>query len=178
MPEGFRDPQGVEIVDPAVLEWLSGNGFTQADIYALGRDSAGTEKLYEYYMLNCDFRVQDAGATISLTDITVSNDVVSVTVQLTRKAPFGAIKGCLYFYAAHDLADGFDSSPIVDTSVDFGSDDPTFATAPTAGSVTQTATATFSFISYKFFKAAIHAYLPDNGGEPWEEPEEPGEEEP
>ena len=82
-------------------------------------------------------------------------------MQLTRKAPFGAINGCLYFYAAHDLADGFDRSPIVDTSVDFGSDDPTFATAPTTDSVTQTATATFSFISYKFFKAAIHAYLPE-----------------
>ena len=60
----------------------------------------------------------------------------------------------------------------------FGADDPTFVTAPAAGSVTQTATATFSYISYKFFKAAIHAYLPDDGDEPWEEPEEPGEEEP
>ena len=99
-------------------------------------------------------------------------------MQLTRKAPLAAIKGHLYFYGAHDLADGFDSSPIQDASVSFGADDPTFATAPTTGSVTQTATATFSYISYKFFKAAIHAYLPGTDEEPWEEPEEPGEEEP
>ena len=126
-------------------------------------------------MLNCDFRVQGAGATINLTDITVSNGVVSITVQLTRKAPLGAINGYLYFYGADNLADGFDASPIIETSVDFGADDEFFATDPTTGSVTQTATATFSYISYKFFKAAIHAYLPDNGGEPWEGPWEPEE---
>ena len=171
----YWDPLGDYIVDPSVIEWLSTNGITQADIDALGDDYAAMEKMYACYMLNCDFRVQDAGATINLTDITVSNGVVSVTVQLTRKAPLGAIKGYLYFYGARDLADGFDSSPIQDASVSFGADDPTFATAPTTGSVTQTATATFSFISYKFFKAAIHAYLPNNGDEPWEEPGEPWE---
>ena len=63
---------------------------------------------------------------------------------------------------------GFDSSPIVNSSVDFGADDAFFGTDPTAGSLTQTAT--FSYISYKFFKAAIHAYLPDNGEGPWEDP--------
>ena len=171
----YWDPQGTYIWDSYVIEWLSTNGITQADIDALGDDYAAMEKMYACYMLNCDFRVQDAGATINLTDITVSNGVVSVTVQLTRKAPLGAIKGYLYFYGARDLADGFDSSPIQDASVSFGADDPTFATAPTTGSVTQTATATFSFISYKFFKAAIHAYLPNNGDEPWEEPGEPWE---
>ena len=96
-----------------------------------------------------------------------------VELQLVRKAPFGAIKGHLYFYGARDLVDGFESSPIQDASVSFGADDPTFVTISTTDSVTQTAT--FSFISYKFFNAAIHAYLPDNGDEPWEEP---GEEEP
>jgi len=173
----YLDPQGTYIWDSYVIEWLSDNGFTQADINALGNDSAAFDKFYEAYMANFDFRVQGAGATINLTDITVSNGVVSVTVQLVRKAPLGAIKGYLYFYGARDLAGGFDSSPIQDASVSFGADDPTFATDPTTGSVTQTATATFSFISYKFFNAAIHAYLPDNGDEPWE-PEEPGEEEP
>ena len=166
--DGFQDPQGSYIVDDAVVEWLSDNDFTQDDIDALGSDSAATEKLYDCYMLNCDFRVQGAGATINLTDITVSNGVVSITVQLTRKAPLGGINGYLYFYGADNLADGFDASPITETSVDFGADDEFFATDPTTGSVTQTATATFSYISYKFFKAAIHAYLPDNGGEPWE----------
>ena len=172
----YWDPLGDYIVDPSVIEWLSTNGITQDDINALGDDYAAMEKMYECYILNCDFREPGAGATkLGFTDIAVSNGVVSVTVQLTRKAPLGAIHGCLYFYGARDLAVGFDSSPIQDASVSFGADDPTFATAPTTGSVTQTATATFSFISYKFFKAAIHAYLPDNGDEPWEEPWEPWE---
>ena len=78
----------------------------------------------------------------------------------------------LNLYGADDLADGFGPSPIAKGSVSFGADDPTFATAPTTGSVTQTVTATFSYISYKFFKAAIHAYLPGNDEEPWEEPGE------
>ena len=161
----YWDPQGTYIWDPYVIEWLSTNGITQADINALGGDSAAMEKMYECYILNCDFRVQDAGATqLSFTDIAVSNDVVSVTVQLTRKAPLGAIHGCLYFYGARDLADGFDSSPIQDASVSFGADDPTFATAPTTGSVTQTATANIINATEKFFKAAIRADLPDNSG--------------
>ncbi len=175
---GFNDPQGTPIEDPAVIEWLTDNGFTQADIDVLGKDAAATDKMYECYLANCDLRMQDAGASLGLSAISVSNGVVSVTVELVRKAPFGTINGVLNFYGARDLADGFGSSPIAKGSVSFGADDPTFATAPTTGSVTQTATATFSYISYKFFKAAIHAYLPDNGGEPWEEPEEPGEEEP
>jgi hypothetical protein len=51
----------------------------------------------------------------------------------------------------------------VDTSVSFGKTDETFETQPTAGTVTQTATATLSWISYKFFQAQIHAEIPDNG---------------
>ena len=62
-PEDFRDPEGNEIANPAVVEWLSEKGFTQDDIDALGEDAAATAKLYECYLCNCDFRVQDAGAS-------------------------------------------------------------------------------------------------------------------
>ena len=51
----------------------------------------------------------------------------------------------------------------MDTSVSFGETDETFDTQATAGTVTQTATATLSWISYKFFQAQIHAEIPDNG---------------
>ncbi len=163
-PVGFKDPEGNEIADSAVVEWLSEKGFTQADIDALGKDAAATAKLYECYLGNCDFRTQYAGAMLGFSAISVSNDVVSVTVQLVRKAPFGTINGVLNFYGARDLADGFGSSPIAKGSVSFGADDPTFATAPTTGSVTQTATANIINATEKFFKAAIRADLPNNGG--------------
>ena len=43
-----------------------------------------------------------------------------------------------------------------------GSSDETFDTQATEGTVTQTATATLSWISYKFFKAAIEVDVPNN----------------
>jgi hypothetical protein len=162
-PQGFNDPQGTPIEDPAVIKWLSDNGFTQADIDALGNNYAAMEKFYEAYIVNYDFRVQGAGVALSFTDITVGNDNITVTVQLVRTAPLGAIHGKLYFYGATDLTAGFAERPIVDTSVSFGDTDDTFATTPTEGTVTQTATATLTFVSDKFFKAQIHAELPNNG---------------
>jgi hypothetical protein len=65
--------------------------------------------------------------------------------------------GHLYLYGASDFAAGFDYYPIADESIDFGTGDPTFATAPTAGTVTQSVTATFSVnaVAETFFKAAI-----------------------
>ena len=51
----------------------------------------------------------------------------------------------------------------MDTSVSFGETDETFDTQPTQATVTQTATATLSWISDKFFQAQIHAEIPDNG---------------
>jgi len=165
-PVGFNDPQGTPIEYPAVIEWLTEKGFTQADIDVLGKDAAATDKMYECYLANCDLRMQGAGASLGLTAISVSNDVVSVTVQLVRKAPFGTINGVLNFYGADDLAYGFGSSPIAKGSVSFGADDPTFATPPTAGSVTQTATANIGNTTKKFFKAAIEVV---HAEEPWEE---------
>ena len=157
----YCDPEGSYIEDPAVIDWLRDNGFTQADIDALGKDAAAVDKFYKAYIANYDFRVQGADASITFTDITTVGDDISVTVQLVRTAPLGALHGKLYIYGANDLTNNF--SRLVDTSVSFGKTDETFDTQPTAGTVTQTATATLSWISYKFFQAQIHAEIPDNG---------------
>ena len=151
---------------------LSNNGFTQADIDALGNDSAATDKLYECWLLGLDFRVPDAGAELGLTGIAVGNGVVSLPVQFVRKAPLGAINGMLYFYGANDLADDF--GPIDEVSVSFGvADDPFFDTVPTTGVVTQSVTAAIdtSVVSSKFFQAAIEVIRNDEPEEP-SEPEE------
>ena len=162
-PPNFKDPEGNAIEDPAVVGWLADNGFTQADINALGHDSAATDKLYACFLLNCDFTAQNAGGVLRLTDIAVSNGVVSVKVRLVRKAPLGAIHGVLNLYGATDLAAGFGRSPIAKESISFGAGDSTFATAPAAGTIVQSVTATFSVnaVSSKFFKAAIEASDPN-----------------
>ena len=173
--QGYYDPQGTEIMDYAVLEWLSNNGFTQAEINALGNDSAATDRLYECYLFNLDFTVPDADAAISFTDITVSNRV-SMTVQLVRKAPLaGRINGMLYLYGANDLATGFGNRPIPDESVEYFTGDPSFNLATsTDDTVTQTAVATLNnSVTAKFFKATIEVPWVDNGEE--FEPEDPGE---
>ena len=71
----------------------------------------------ECFLINCDFTEQGAGATLSITGIAVTNGVVSITVQLERKAPLGAINGVLNFYGANDLAAGFSRSPIAKESI-------------------------------------------------------------
>ena len=92
----------------------------------------------------------------------------------------GSIIGCLHFYGASDLAAGFDYYPIAEESIDFGTGDPTFATAPTAGTVTQSVTATFdvNVVSDKFFKAEIGVevhYEPEpEDSDPWGDPDDPG----
>ena len=91
------------------------------------------------------------------------------TVTLTKS--YTAIYGVLYLYGADNLADGFGTSPIEEWSIDFGPDDPSFDTAPDSGLVTQTATATLSYTSYKFFKATIGVMIPEEP--PDDPPEEP-----
>ena len=175
----YYDPQGNEIMDYAVLDWLSNNGFTQAQIDALGNNAAATDRLYECYLFNLDFTEPDADAAISFTDITVSNRV-SMTVQLVRKAPLqGRINGALYLYGANDLAAGFGDRPIPDESVEYFTGDPTFnLVTSTDDTVTQTAVATLNdSVTAKFFRATIEVPWVDNGEE--FEPEEPeGSEEP
>ena len=175
LPQGFKDPEGREIEDYGVVDWLSNNGFTQADIDALGHDSAATDRLYECWLLNLNFKVQDAGATLCFTDITVSNRV-SMTVQLVRKAPLaGWINGTLLIYGANDLAAGFGSSPIPDESVEYFTGDPTFNLVTASNdTVTQTAVATMnSSVTAKFFKAEIGIFIPYEPEEPWEPEPEP-----
>ena len=175
LPQGFKDPEGREIEDYGVVDWLSNNGFTQADIDALGHDSAATDRLYECWLLNLNFKVQDAGATLCFTDITVSNRV-SMTVQLVRKAPLaGWINGTLLIYGANDLAAGFGSSPIPDESVEYFTGDPSFNLVTASNdTVTQTAVATMnSSVTAKFFKAEIGIFIPYEPEEPWEPEPEP-----
>ncbi len=172
---GYNDPQGNEIQDYGVVDWLSNNGFTQADINALGHDSAATDRLYECWLLNLNFKVQDAGATLCFTDITVSNRV-SMTVQLVRKAPLaGRINGTILIYGANDLAAGFDRDPIPDESVEYFTGDPTFNRVTASNdTVTQTAVATMnSSVTAKFFKAEIGIFTPYEPEEPWEPEPEP-----
>ena len=52
----YTDPEGRVIEDPAVIDWLKNNDFTQDDINNLGNDAAATDKLYECFLLNCDIR--------------------------------------------------------------------------------------------------------------------------
>ena len=165
-------------MDFAVIDWLSENGFTQADIDALGHDAAATDRLYECFLVNCNFRVQDAGGALSLTGIAVTNGVVSVSVQLVRTAPLGAINGGLNLYGTSDLALGFDGGQIEKESISFGAeDDPCFDTEKTTGSVTQSVTATFdvSHVTDKFFKAVIQD---DSLDDPDPFPEEPNPDDP
>ena len=175
-PEGFMDPEGNEIADPAVVEWLSDNGFTQADIDALGNDTAATDKLYECFLLNCSITAANPGGALRITGFAVSNGSVSVTVQLVRQSPLGFITGALYLYGADDLAEGFYVDPIANELIDFGDGDPTFdvdsATVSTSGPVTQTVTATFDtyYVWETFFKAAIE---PVHAEEPDPEPDDP-----
>ncbi len=165
-PPGFNDPEGNPIDNQDVNDWLADSGFTQANINALGNDAAATEKLHECYLLNCDITAQDPGGRLSITDITVSNNV-SLTVQLVRKAPLGhgVIQGKLCFYGATDLAAGFVGSPIPDANVEFW-DNPAFRInepGVPGASVTQTVPAVLSNIPYKFFKAAIVPVRDESG---------------
>ncbi len=68
-----------------------------------------------------------------------------------------------------NLADGFGRYPIEDVSIDFGTGDSTFATAPTSGTVTQSVTANFSVnvVSSKFFKAEIGVLISYEPEEWW-----------
>ena len=173
LPATYNDPEGHEIIDPAVIEWLRLYGFTQADINALGNNAAAKDKLYECYLYNCDFTVAGAGASdVIVTDITRDGDYVkTITVQLTRTAPLGAINGNLYFFA--------DENRIMDESVEFFGDNnnPDFPIAPTTGTVTQTATATINnYLKATTITAEILPFIPDNPEEPMEDPmEDPGE---
>ena len=173
----YKDPEGRVIEDTAVTTWLSYYGFTQGDIDALGNDANATNRLYECYLFNCNFKENNTPSnSLSIIAIEVSGDVVSITVQLVRKAPLGAIHGILYFYGTANLANGFDRSPIADESIEFSKGDPFFDTSlTTESSVTQTATATFNKnqVTARFFKAAIEVPRVEQPEEPWEPEPEP-----
>ena len=171
-PPSYNDPEGYKIEDPVIIGWLAGNGFTQADIKALGNDAAATEKLYECYLLNCSIKAQNPGGALSNTAIAVTNGVVSITVRLVRQKPLGFINGVLHIYGTDDLAVGFGKSPISEEIVNFVAGDSIFDTEQTEGPVTQSVTATFSLtdVTAKFFKAVVEFPIPGDS-DPGEEPE-------
>jgi uncharacterized repeat protein (TIGR02543 family) len=156
----YNDPEGVAIEYPSVVDWLMANDFTQNDIDALGSNAAATEKLYECYLLNCSITAANPGGALSITGIAVGNDQISVTVQLERHSPLGAINGELHLCGASDLASDF--GPIAKTCLDFGDDDSTFGTEQVLGPLTQSVTATFGTYDVRetFFKAAIEFRIP------------------
>ncbi len=175
-PPSYNDPEGYKIEDPVIIGWLAGNGFTQADINALGNDAAATDKLYECFLLNCSIKAQNPGGALSSTAIAVTNGVVSITVQLVRQKPLGFINGVLHIYGTDDLAVGFGKSPISEEIVNFVDGDSIFDTKQAEWPVTQSVTATFSLtdVTAKFFKAVIEFPIPgdpDPGEEPLEDPE-------
>jgi hypothetical protein len=153
--QNYNDPEGRGIEDLAVVDWLLANDFTQDDIDALGNDSAGTDKLYECYLLNCSITAVNPGGALSITGFAVGNNQISVTVQLMRHSPLGAINGELHLYGTDDLADDF--VLVAETCLDFGDDDSTFVTDKVLGPLTQSVTATFSTadVPCKFFKAVL-----------------------
>ena len=162
-PPSYNNPEGREIEDFALVDWLSANDFTQNDIDALGNDAAASEKLYECYLLNCDLTAENPGGALSSTAIAITNGVVSITVRLDRNSPLGFINGVLHIYGTDDLAAGFGDSPISEEIVNFVDGDSFFEIDPTEGAVTQSVTATFSldYVSATFFKAVIES--PDTG---------------
>lgn len=161
----YTDPQGSIIVDPAVVSWLSAKGFTQADIDALGNNATATEKLYECFLYNCDFTKDGGYVSLDITNKMVNSDNVTLTVQLTRKAPLGAINnGVLYFYGKDDPDADYENSPIPEEAITLNHYPP-FDTDPVTGSLTQTITAICNF-KYNYYKAVISVPIPN---EPEEE---------
>ena len=112
-----------------------------------------------------DKKTNAKGAWPHLTPgFSVSNDQISVAVQLVRRSPLGFINGVLYIYGADDLAAGFGRSPISVEIVNFVDGDALFDTEKVDGQLVQSVTATIdaSYITEKFFKAVIEGYIPDS----------------
>ena len=169
----YFDPQGYEIEDGAVSQWLRNQCFTQGDINALGNDYAAYDYFSECFIYNCDFTVPGAGfVELSVTNITrdYNGYIKTVTVKLTRNAPLGLINFNLYLFADNE------TQPIDDTNVEFN--DPWFDIAPTPGTVTQTTTGTFTIdIMAQSIRAEIRPPFV-NEPEPEPEPEPDPEPEP
>ena len=140
--EGYKanDPVAGVTLTQAQADWLNTlRGQTSTADYTASITTAGTD-LGECYLLNCDPTVAGNGGTLSITAITVGNEV-SVTVALDRTGELGAIKGTLKLLGGSDLS-GFGTTSVVDLSA---------VTFTTDG----TYTASFSAGQNKFFKAVI-----------------------
>ena len=102
----LTDPEGNEIKDSAVLDWIEHYGATQEDIDALGTN----DRFDELFLLDLD-PTKNCEAKLKITSIRIEDGVVYLGVRLTRTendVPVGTrkINGTLKLLGRADLATG------------------------------------------------------------------------
>ena len=102
----LTDPEGNEIKDSAVLDWIEHYGATQEDIDALGTN----DRFDELFLLDLD-PTKNCEAELKITSIRIEDGVVYLGVRLTRTendVPVGTrkINGTLKLLGRADLATG------------------------------------------------------------------------
>ena len=102
----LTDPEGNEIKDSAVLDWIEHYGATQEDIDALGTN----DRFDELFLLDLD-PTKNCEAELKITSIRVEDGMAYVGVALTRtenNVPVGTrkINGTLKLLGRADLATG------------------------------------------------------------------------
>ena len=103
---GYNDPQGNEITNPDVLDWIEHYQADQADIDALGTN----DWFDELFLLNLDL-TKTCAAELRISEIRIEDGMAHVGVELTRtenNVPVGTrkINGTLKLLGRADLATG------------------------------------------------------------------------
>ena len=102
----LTDPEGNEIKDSAVLDWIEHYGATQEDIDALGTN----DRFDELFLLNLDL-TKSCAAELRISEIRIEDGMAHVGVALSRTendVPVGTrkINGTLKLLGRADLATG------------------------------------------------------------------------
>ena len=102
----LTDPEGNEITNPDVLDWIEHYGATQEDIDALGTN----DRFDELFLLDLD-PTKNCEAELKITSIRIEDGIVYVGVELTRTendVPVGTrkINGNLTLLGRADLETG------------------------------------------------------------------------
>ena len=103
---GYNDPQGNEITNPDVLDWIEHYQADQADIDALGTN----DRFDELFLLNLDL-TKSCAAELRISEIRIEDGMAHVGVALSRtedNVPVGTrkINGTLKLLGRADLATG------------------------------------------------------------------------
>ena len=103
---GYNDPQGNEITNPDVLDWIEHYQADQADIDALGTN----DRFDELFLLNLDL-TKSCAAELRISEIRIEDGMAHVGVALSRtedNVPVGTrkINGTLTLLGRADLATG------------------------------------------------------------------------